>query len=327
MKRRTFIAGLGSAAATWPLAARGQQPKMPVIGYLHPGSPESSLHVMAAFNQGLAETSYAEGRNVAIEFRWANDQFDPLPQLASDLVRRQVAVIVAASSLPAVLAAKAATTTIPIVFSTGVDPVEAGLVDSYNRPGSNVTGITGLSSELAGKQLGLLHQIVPGAARFALLINPANPISKVVSRDAQAAASALGVQVETLSATTNRDIDVAFATFAQSRVGALLVGPDPLFLSRRVQLAILAVKYMVPTIHFVRDFPDVGGLMSYGPSFADVNRQTGIYAGRILKGEKPGELPVMQTTKFEFVINLGTAKVLGLTIPETLLATADEVIQ
>jgi len=328
MRRREFIAGLGSAAA-WPVVARAQQPPMPVIGYLGSGSLYSSREAVPAFHRGLSETGYIEGRNVAVEYRWAEDRLDRLPELAADLVRRQVAVIFTVGDFAPALVAKAATTRIPIVFASGGDPVSAGLVRSFNRPGANVTGVTGMSGELAGKQLGLLHAMVPGAKRFAVLVNPTNPQVGYASfvTDVKPAAAVIGVEVDALTATSNRDIDAAFASLAQKRAEAVLMSADPLFLSRRVQLATLAVKYAIPTISWNREYAEAGGLMSYGPSIADVNRQAGVYAGRILKGEKPADLPVMQASKFEFVINLQTARTLGFEVPATMLALADEVIE
>jgi putative ABC transport system substrate-binding protein len=327
MKRRQFITLLGGAAAAWPAAVRAQQPALPVVGYLNAQSPEALSHLVTAFRTGLSETGYVEGRNVAIEFRWAYDHSDRLPDLAADLVRRQVAVIVAVGNFAPALAAKAATSTIPIVFGIGTDPVKAGLAASFNRPGGNLTGITGLSGELAGKQVGLLHDLLPAAKRFAVLHNPKEPTADQFVKDVQAAATAMGQQIEFLAASTNREIDAAFASLGQMEAPALLVAADPLFLSRRVQLATLAVKYKVLAIYFVRDFPDVGGLMSYGPSFTEVNRQVGIYTGRVLKGAKPADLPVLQATKFEFVINLQTARLLGIEVPPGLLAIADDVIE
>jgi putative ABC transport system substrate-binding protein len=329
MHRRSFLTLLGTsaAAAAWPLAAKAQQPAVPVVGYLDSGSAEPSANRLAAFRKGLSETGYVEDRNVAIEFRWAHNDYDRLPELAADLVRRRVAIIATPGSTPAALAAKAATTTIPIVFSGGGDPVLFGLVASLNRPGGNVTGINSMNAELMGKRLGLLHELLPGARRFAVLVNPTNPNSEYMIMDAQAAAATRGRQIEVLTASTNRDIDAAFTSLMQKGVDALLVTTDPFFANRRVQLQSLATRHAVPSIFSIREFAEAGGLMSYGSSFTDHYRQAGIYVGRILKGEKPADLPVMQPTKFEFVINLQTARTLGLEIPPTLLALADEVIE
>jgi ABC-type uncharacterized transport system substrate-binding protein len=327
MKRRDFITLLGGAAATWPLAGRAQQPAMPVIGFLRPGSPEPNAHLVAAFRKGLGETGYVEGRNVAIEYRWAHDHNDRLSELAADLVRLRVAVIATPGSTAAAAAAKSATDTIPIVFSGGGDPVETGLVASLNRPGGNVTGVSSMSGELGAKRLGLIQELVPGAARFAVLVNPNNPLTEPYVADLRAAAAAIGRQIEVLIATTSRDIDTAFPMLMEKRADALLVGPDPLFVSRRVQLATLAARHVVPTVYPFRDDAEAGGLMSYGPSNTDLVRQAGIYTGRVLKGEKPADLPILRATKFELIINLQTAKIMGLDVPPTLLARADEVIE
>jgi len=327
MRRRDLITLLGTAAAAWPIVARSQQRSVPVIGYLNPGSPEAFANSVTAFRKGLSETGYVEGRNVAIEFRWARDQADRLPELAADLVRRQVTVIVATGGVGVALAAKAATTTIPIVFSAGGDPAATGLVTSFNRPSGNVTGVSGMSAKLVGKQLGLWHEAAPGATRVAALVNPISVSAGSIVADAKAAAFAAGLQIDILSASTSREIDSAFAGMAQNQDAGLLVASDTLFINRRVQLVTLAVKHTVPAIFGFREDAEAGGLMSYGPSLADVHRQVGLYTGRILKGEKPGDLPVMQPTKFEFVINLQTARTLGFDMPVTLLARADEVIE
>ena len=328
IRRRELIAAIGGAAAAWPLAARAQQSAMLVIGYLEAGSPEASANLVAAFRKGLSEVGYVEGHNVAIEFRWAHNENDRLPDLAADLVHRRVDVIVTPVSTLAAFAAKAATTTIPIVFGTGADPVRAGLVASLSRPGGNVTGANTMSLELMPKRLGLLNELLPGAARFAVLINPSNPFSaEPAMTDVRAAAVGLRQQIEVFTASSNRDIDTTFATLAQKRADAVVFTPDALFDSRRVQLATLAARHQIPALHWKREFAEVGGLMSYGSNVADVIRQTGIYTGRVLKGEKPADLPVLLPTKFEFVINVQTAKILDLKIPTALLARADEVIE
>jgi putative tryptophan/tyrosine transport system substrate-binding protein len=325
IKRREFIAGLGSAAA-WPLVAQAQQPAMPVIGLLQTGAP--STWNFTGFRQGLKDMGYLEGQNLMIEFRWADNDLDRLPELASDLVHRQVRVIVALPGNVAVRAAKAVTNTIPIVFGFGSDPVQQGLVASLNRPGGNVTGMTSLSNELFGKQLGMLHELLPQASHFGFLSNPKTPVHELAVKDVQAAASAIGGTIEVLTASTSGEIDTVFARLVnEKRVQGLLVSNDPLFLVARVQLAILAARFAVPAIYPFREQAEAGGLLNYGPDLADRDRQVGRYVGRILKGEKPADLPVLRQTKFELVINLKTAKALGLTIPEALLATADEVIQ
>ena len=325
MRRREFIAAL-SGAAVWPLAARAQQPeRMPVIGFLHSGSPESFAIPVAAFRNGLSESGYAEGHNVVIEFRWTAGQDARLPELATDLVRRRVAVIVAPTT-PAAIAAKAATTTVPIVFTMGGDPVALGLVASLARPGGNVTGISFQTAELAAKRLGLLHDLMPGISRVAALVNPNSVLTEAFINDLQAGAVILGLKVDVHSAASNRDIDAAFAKLAP-KPGALLISPDALFTSKRAQLTILAARHAIPAIYPLREFADIGGLMSYGPDFANVYRQAGLYAGRVLKGEKPSDLPIQQPTKFELVINLNTARAIGLDVPPTLLARADEVIE
>jgi len=327
MKRREFITLLGGAAAAWPLAAQAQQATLPVIGYLDAGAPETSARLAAAFRKGLSETGYVEGRNVAIEYRWARNEYDRLPEMASDLVRRQVIVIAAMGAAGPARAAKASTTTIPIVFGFGGDPVQSGLVASFNRPGGNITGVVTMNVELAAKRLGLLHELLPGATRFAVLVNANNPAAASLTRDALAATAPAGWQIEFLAVTTNRDLNAAFASVAQKRADALMVTPELLFVGRRVQLLTLAARHAVPTIYPSREFAEAGGLMSYGSSFTDMHRQAGIYTGRILKGEKPADLPVMQPTTFEFVINLQTAQALGIDVPPTLLARADEVIE
>jgi putative ABC transport system substrate-binding protein len=321
MKRRDFITLLGGAAV-WPLAARAQQAKLPVIGYLSTGSPP----VPAAFRQGLSETGYVEGRNVAIEYRWAENQFDRLPALAADLVRRQVTVIYA-GAIRSALAAKAATTTIPIVFNTGADPVQFGLVASLSRPGGNLTGVSNLNEEVAPKRLELLHEVVPAATLIGLLLNPTNPVTEVFLRDQQAAARILGLQLHVLHASTERDLDAAFATLVQLRAGALVIGQDAFFADRSELLAALALRHAVPAIYQNREFVAAGGLMSYGGSIGDSNRLAGVYTSRILKGEKPSDLPVQQASKFELVINLKTAKALGLTVSNQMQLLADEVIE
>jgi putative ABC transport system substrate-binding protein len=327
MNRRSFLALLGTSAAAWPLGAGAQQPALPVIGYLYSGAPETSGRVVAAFRKGLSESGYVEGRNVAIEYRFAQNEDDRLPELAADLVRRRVAVVVTPGNPASILAAKAATTTIPIVFRTGADPVETGFVASLNRPGGNLTGINSMQSELGAKQLGLLHELIPNAAHFAVLVNPANPNTEALFRDVKPAAAAIGRQIEVLTAGSIPDIDAAFANLAQKRVDGLIVGPDGLFTNRRVQLVILAARYIMPAIFTTRENAEIGGLMSYGTSGMDQHRLTGAYTGRILKGEKPADMPVMRATKFEFVINLQTARTLGIEVPPTLLAIADEVIE
>jgi putative ABC transport system substrate-binding protein len=321
--RREFIAALGGAA-TWPLVAHGQQGAMPVIGFLHTGTPEITPSLLAGFRKGLGETGYVEGRNVAVEYRWANYQLDRLPELAADLVRRGVKVIVTPNG--GGLAAKAATTTIPIVFGSADDPVKTGLVASFNRPGGNITGIANLAQELGAKRLGLLHELLPGATRVAVLI-PVNSASTDMLVNLRAAASSMSLEIQVVSATTNREIDMAFAALLQNRANALLLTPAGLFGARRLQLVILAARHAVPVMYHDRLFTEAGGLMSYGASLADAYRQVGVYAGGILKGEKPSDLPVLQPTKFEFVINLQTARTLGIKVPPTLLAIADEVIE
>jgi putative ABC transport system substrate-binding protein len=326
MRRREFIALLG-AAATWPLAARAQQPAMPVMGFLGQTSPDVFAPLVAAFREGLKESGHVEGQNLLIEYRWAQNQLDRLPELAADLVRRGVAVIATPASTPAALAAKGETSTIPIVFSMGGDPVRFGLVAALNRPGGNITGISSFDTLLAAKRLGLLHDLIPTATRVAVLVNPKTQIAEQLIEDAQSAAKALGWPPQILTASTNDEITIAFERLTQNRPDALLVSPDPLFVDRRAQLIGLARTYRVPAIYPFRQDTEAGGLMSYGAGLPDLFRQTGVYTGRVLKGEKPSELPVMRATKFEMVINLKTAKALGLDIPPMLLAIADEVIE
>ncbi|MFL6821208.1 MAG: ABC transporter substrate-binding protein [Xanthobacteraceae bacterium] len=326
MRRREFIALLGGAATAWPRAARAQQPAMPVIGLLDGRSADNSVHLMAAFRRGLNETGYVEGRNVAIAYYWAHGQYDRLPALAADLVRRQVTVITASGNASA-LAAKAATATIPIVFSSGVDPVQAGLVTSLNRPGGNLTGVTTLGVELGPKRLQLLHELVPKATIVALIVNPTNRSSEIQVSDVQVAARALGLELHVLHASTERDIDSAFSALIPLRAGALVIAPESFFNSRSEQLAALTVRHAIPAIYSYREFVAAGGLMSYGGNIADSYRQVGVFVGRILKGEKPSDLPVQQSTKAELFINLTAAKALGLTVPLPLIGRADEVIE
>jgi ABC-type uncharacterized transport system substrate-binding protein len=325
--RRAFIAMLGGAAVAWPLAARAQQAAMPVVGYLGAGSPTAGVQIMTALRQSLAEAGYVDGRNVAIESHWAEGQYDRLPAMASELVRRQVAVIIATGGTAPALAAKAATTMIPLVFSVTDDPVALGLVASLPRPGGNATGVTFLLAELGAKQLGLLRELVPGARRIGLLVNPNNTTSTAQTSDVVAAASSVGATIDVVRASDSREIEAAFEMLVRDRAEALLVGTDPFLYSRRVQLATLAARHAIPTIYPVRENVEVGGLMSYGTSLTEVYRQVGAYTVRILKGAKPADLPVVRSTKFELVINLPTARALGLEIPPTLLARADEVIE
>ena len=327
MKRREFITLLSGAAAAWPIAARAQQPAIPVVGLLHLGSPEANVNVMAAFRRGLAETGYVEGRNVAIEFRWAHNDTARLPELAADLVRNRVAVIATPGSVASALAAKDATATIPIVFNTGADPVEVGLVASLNKPGGNITGVSYMNTELAAKRLGMLHELLPKAARFAVLVERNNPSNDAMVTDLRAAAASLGRDIEVVAAATGNDIIPAFTSLVQKRVDAMLTSPATLLYDRRIQVLALAARYTLPVIYPSREWVEAGGLMSYGSSFTDQNRQAGIYTGRVLKGEKPANLPILRATRFELVINMQIANALGMEVPATLIARADEVIE
>src|SRR5262245_54709308 len=327
IRRRKFLATLGGAAVAWPVAARAQQPSMPVVvGFLNSGSPSALEHLTAAFRQGLNESGYIEGRNVTVEYRWADGRYDRLAELAADLVRRKVDVIFGGGP-PAAVAAKTATRTIPIVFTSGDDPVKAGLVMSLNRPGGNITGVSVFTGQLGAKQLGLLREVVPNASMVAILVNPNNALTESVTKDVQHAAATTGHRIRVINASNESDFGPAFATMAELRAGALIVGGDPFFFSRSNQLVALTASRAIPAIYELREFALAGGLMSYGADIRDGYRQAGTYTARILKGEKPADLPVVQPTRFEMVINLKTAKALGLAIPPGVLAIADEVIE
>jgi putative ABC transport system substrate-binding protein len=327
LKRREFITLVGGAAV-WPLGARAQQPAMPVIGYIGTGSRETDAFRLPSFHQGLSESGYVEGRNVSMEYRWAEGHNDRLSAIMAELVRRDVAVIAVPASTPGALAAKAATTTIPTVFYIGLDPVELGLVASLNRPGGNLTGVTGWNVTVGPKRLELMHEVLPTATIMALLVNPTSPnLADADSREQQAAARTLGLKLHVLHASTERDFDLVFARFVELRASGLVIGTDSLFNTRKEQLAALSLHHRVPTIHQYREFTVAGGLMSYGTETSDLSRQVGIYTGRILKGEKPAEMPVQQATKVELTINLKSAKALGITFPLTLLGRADAVIE
>ncbi len=326
MRRREFLRVLGGTMA-WPLAARAQQSAMPIIGFLDSGSRGTNANLVAAFSLGLKEAGYVEGESVAIEYRWADGDYDRLPALAADLVRRQVSAIVATGGEPSGRAARAATTTIPIVFDSGISPVELGWVTSLNRPGGNMTGVNQMVDELVTKQMGLLHELTPQAQVVAMLVNANNPKTDSIVRKAQTAAGMLGCSLQVLTAGSEQDFDTAFTTAVEQRTGALFVSPDPFFYRQRDRIIALAARRAIPALYVRREFAAAGGLISYGTSLADTYRQVGLYAGRILNGEKPADLPVVQPTKFELSINLKTAKSLGLTIPPSLLATADEVIE
>jgi putative ABC transport system substrate-binding protein len=327
MRRREFITLIGGVAAAWPLAVRAQQSATPVVGVLRADTPAASAAVVAAFRQGLSEMGFVEGRNLAIEFCWAQNDRDRMSELAADLIRRKVDVIAAPGSAVGALAAKALTTTIPIVFATGGDPVELGLVASLSRPGANVTGFTDMNSDLAAKALGLLHELLPGAARFGVLVTRTYPFVVRVTKDAQSAAAAIGGRVDVVFGDADRAIDEIFVELGQKRFEAILVPDDVVLVGRRTQILTLAARHALPAIYFARAWADAGGLMSYGPLVNDQARQAGIYTGRILKGEKPSDMPVARATTFEFVINLATARAIGVTVPPTMIARADEVIE
>jgi putative ABC transport system substrate-binding protein len=327
MKRREFITLLGGAAAVWALAAQAQQPAMPVIGFLDTRSPDAMGGRLRAFRQGLKEAGFIEDENVKIVYRWAEGQNDRLPALAADLVRRRVAVIASGGGIAPAAAAKAATTAVPIVFAVPQDPVGVGLVASLARPGGNLTGVNFFTTELAAKRLELLHELVPGLARVAILVNPANPNTEPTLKDVEAAARSMGLQIQALNASSRQDIDAAFATLVRERPDGLFIGGDPFFSSRRVQLTNLTVRHAIPAAFSQREYAEIGGLMSYGSNISDAYRQAGVYAGRILKGAKPADLPVVQSSKFELVINAETARMLDLTVPPSLLSIADEVIE
>ena len=326
IRRRKFLAALLGGAAAWPLAAGAQQPVMPVIGFLYGASPDPVARRLRAFRQGLKDSGYVEGENVAIEYRWAESQFDRLPEMVADLIRRQVTVIAALNTVAAV-AAKAASTMIPIVFSSGEDPVRLGLVASLARPGGNATGINNFIGEVTAKRLGLLHELVPTANRVGVLVNPADVLTETALRDVQPAARAIGLQIQVVNASTSGEIDAAFAAFVREQVDALFIGPGGVFSNRRVHIANQAMRHGIPATYSQREFPEIGGLMSYGTNLTDSWRHVGIYAGRVLKGAKPADLPVVQSTKLELVIIAQTARLLGLTIPPGVLAIADEVIE
>jgi ABC-type uncharacterized transport system substrate-binding protein len=327
IRRRDFVTLLGGAAVAWPVAARAQQPAMPVIGYLESRSPDGMTDRLRAFRQGLKDTGYVEVENVRIEYRWAENQLDRLPMLAAELVRQRVSVIATTGGPEVALAAKAATMTIPIVFGVTEDPVPYGLVASHSRPGGNATGVNFLITELGSKQLGLLHELIPAAARVGLLVNPKSLLTERTMRDVTTASSAIGLQVNVVQASDSREIESVFKTLVHNKADALLVGPDAFFVSRRLQLAILAARHAVPAVYNVREYAEAGGLMSYGTNARDAYREIGVYVGRILKGATPADLPVVQSSKFELVINLPAARALGIEVPPNLLARADEVIE